>query len=604
MAHWSGWMGAGVLAAGVSAALIAGADTASADAGSDKAGSTAGSSASAERGPRAGSGAARDTDRTTAAGASDSDDADSDSTDTEAEDTDTEGGDADVLDATDLDDSADADADAGGTVDLADDAADEPGDEITDADSDPPADSVASTGPISQDASPVEDVEDDVTESVDPVVVDEPSVAEPETEPAQSPAKTAGRPTAVGAAELPVPAGAPPPTAADTVAVQRDSSTSSIPAAMAAPRTQSLGDLLGSVVFEVIGAAVRFISGPPVVPPGSQVTVRSSSLEITEGRTVRADWYYPEGDEPPQRLIYLQHGFLGVGPMYSYTASWLAERTNSVVVAPTLSSNRFVRDGFWLGDDQVYRATAELFHGDRAALNASAAAAGFTTRYGADAALPETFTLVGHSLGAGVAAGAARYYADAVIAGGATNRLAGIILLDGAPPGDVLSEALDTLDGLGTYIPVLELGAPRDSGTRRVDDALNGHRPGHFNGVVLDRGQHLDAMQGGTRLIQFISYLYQGFPTEQNKSAAQTLIAGWANDIFVGRIDPSTGACAGEDCEGIYGTPGKAVSVETPKGPATGVVIGTEVAPASAEFQPMAATSVPRPGRIGVSLTG
>ena len=38
--------------------------------------------------------------------------------------------------------------------------------------------------------------------------------------------------------------------------------------------------------------------------------------------------------------------------------------------------------------------------------------------------------MVGHSLGAGVAAGAAGYYADAVIASGATNRLAGIVLLD------------------------------------------------------------------------------------------------------------------------------------------------------------------------------
>ncbi|PRC47412.1 hypothetical protein C6A85_85080, partial [Mycobacterium sp. ITM-2017-0098] len=226
---------------------------------------------------------------------------------------------------------------------------------------------------------------------------------------------------------------------------------------------------------------------------------------------------------------------------------------------------------FWLGDDQVYRATAELLLGDRDALTASAVSAGFARKYGADAALPDRFTLVGHSLGAGVAAGAAKYYADAVIASGATNRLAGIILLDGAPPGDVLADALDKLDGLGTYIPVLELGAPRDGETRRVDEALNGHRPGHFNGVVLDGGQHLDAMQGGSWLIQYVSYLYQGFPTEQNKSAAQTLIAGWVNDVFAGRIDPSTGACEGSDCNGIYGAPGHPVSVATPEGPATGV---------------------------------
>ncbi|PRC49156.1 hypothetical protein C6A85_76175, partial [Mycobacterium sp. ITM-2017-0098] len=135
---------------------------------------------------------------------------------------------------------------------------------------------------------------------------------------------------------------------------------------------RTVEEVLRSLMMEIIGAAVRFVSGPPVVPPGSNVTVRSSRLEIEQGRFVRADWYYPDGAEPPQRLIYLQHGYLGIGPMYSYTAAWLAERTNSIVVAPTLSSNRYVRDGFWLGDDQVYRATAELLLGDRDALTASA----------------------------------------------------------------------------------------------------------------------------------------------------------------------------------------------------------------------------------------
>ena len=156
----------------------------------------------------------------------------------------------------------------------------------------------------------------------------------------------------------------------------------------------------------------------------------------------------------------------------------------------------------------------------------------------------------------------------------------------------MLPDALDKLEGLGAYIPVLELGAPRDGETRRVDEALNGHRPGHFNGVVLDGGEHLDAMQGGSWLIQLVSYLYQGFPTEQNKSAAQTLIAGWINDIFAGRIDSSTGACEGVGCAGIYGEPGQAVAVATPEGPATGVVIGTPAAPAETEFRPPSVNSL------------
>ena len=380
--------------------------------------------------------------------------------------------------------------------------------------------------------------------------------------------------------------------AAETVVAQRTSSALSAPQVMAAPEPRTLQEVIQSLVMDIIGVAVRFVSGPPIAAPGTDVTVRSSRLEITEGRYVRADWYYPDSDEPPQRLIYLQHGYLGVGPMYSYTASWLAHRTNSIVVAPTLSSNRYVRDGFWLGDDQAHRATADLLLGDREALTASAVAAGFARKYGSGAALPETFTLVGHSLGAGVAAGAAGYYADAVIASGATNRLAGIVLLDGAPPGDVLGRALDKLDGLGVDIPVLELGAPREEGSRRVDEALNGHRPGRFNGLVLDDGQHLDSMQGGSWLIQLVSYLYQGFPTEQNKAAAQTIIAGWVNDIFAGRIDPTTGVCDGDDCAGIYAAPGQTVSIETPKGAATGAVIGSVIAPTSVEFQPLAANSL------------
>ncbi|MGV0815275.1 hypothetical protein ABQF34_25235 [Mycolicibacterium boenickei] len=365
--------------------------------------------------------------------------------------------------------------------------------------------------------------------------------------------------------------------------------------ATAAPAL-SLPEQIQSIVFDFVGVAVTAIAGPPVVPAGSDVTVRSSSLEITEGRTVPADWYYPEGDEPPERIILLQHGFLGVSAMYSYTAANLAERTNSVVVVPTYSSNRFVRDEFWLGDDQVYRATAELFLGDREALTASAQAAGYAGKYGADVPLPETFVLVGHSLGAGVVAGAAGYYADAIKSTGAENHLAGVVLLDGAPPENVLPDALVKLDGLGTYVPVMELGAPKE--IRRVDAALIAHRPDMFNGVVLADGQHLDAMQGGSPLIQLLSYLFYGFSTGPNKAASQTLITGWVDDMFAGRIDASTGTCEGVDCSGIYGEPGQILNLPTPAGPTSAVVIGGSApTPVTTEFQPMLATALvaPRP---------
>jgi pimeloyl-ACP methyl ester carboxylesterase len=568
MAQLSALMSAGVVAAGVSAALIAGIDTASADTGSKTRGAAASSADGADRGPRRTDDTAADSGGSDSSNQSDPADAD---TDTDSADQAEESGDEGAPDGSvdDTDDTADADADD------ADDA------ELPDTDSD---DAVAPQEP-------------DVTEPAPPSdTAAEPTSAVTEPEQGDGPADTAGEPPAAADdAHIAVPV--------DSSAAQRVSTALSAPTAVASPPSRTFQDVVQSLMMEIIGAAVRFVSGPPVVPPGSNVTVRSSRLEITEGRSVRADWYYPDAAEPPQRLIYLQHGYLGIGPMYSYTAAWLAERTNSIVVAPTLSSNRYVRDGFWLGDDQVYRATAELLLGDRDALTDSAVAAGFARKYGTDAALPESFMLVGHSLGAGVAAGAAGYYADAVIASGATNRLAGIITLDGAPPADVLPEALDKLDSLGAYIPVLELGAPRDGETRRVDEALNGHRPGHFNGVVLDGGQHLDSMQGGSWLIQYVSYLYQGFPTEQNKSAAQTLIAGWVNDIFAGTIDPSTGACGGDDCDGIYGEPGQAVSVATPQGPATGVVIGVPAAPTSTEFRPLSVSSLVSARSTAVRLT-
>ncbi|PRC51611.1 hypothetical protein C6A85_63195, partial [Mycobacterium sp. ITM-2017-0098] len=63
-------------------------------------------------------------------------------------------------------------------------------------------------------------------------------------------------------------------------------------------------------------------------------------------------------------------------------------------------------------------------------------------------------------------------------------------------------------------------------------------------------------------------------------------------DVFAGRIDPSTGACEGSDCNGIYGAPGHPVSVATPEGPATGVPITTPVAPTGTEFRPLSVSSL------------
>ena len=546
MARLAALMGAGAVAAGVSAAMIAGADVASADTatGSEtsKSDTSAGSSDKKERpSSRRSSDRAGDSSNTDSGGAADKDD-----TDEKATKAGKRGRDSDATEPQDV--AVDEDSAGTGTPGV-----------IVDE---------APVRPVSNEPPPAE------VEVTDPV----PAAAEPEV-------ATAAPPATKPAAVQVEPSGAVFAPKVKTAELRAVSTA-------AAPQQRSLQDLFQSFVFDVIGVAVTFVSGAPVVPHGSKVTVRTSSLEIAEGHTVPAHWYYPDGDEAPQRIIYLQHGFLGVGAMYSYTAALLAERTNSVVVVPTLTSNRYVQDGFWLGDDQAHRATADLFLGDRGALTASALAAGYAQKYGAGVALPDSFVLAGHSLGGGLVAGAAGHYADAVLASGADNHLAGVILLDAALSQEAMASSLDKLDGLG-YIPVLELGAPKE--VRRVDAALNEHRPGNFNGVVLTGGMHLDSMMGGTPFIQFVSHLYQGFPLPQNQLAAQTLIAGWVNDIFAGRIDASTGKCDGDECAGIYGELGQTIPLETPAGPTSGAVIGQAGPPTTTEFQPTPATALVAP---------
>lgn len=565
MSHFSAWMGAGVVTAGVSAAMIIGADVASAETGPD---SSPDSTASSSEG-----------DRTRPSSSQDASDNDASEKDPG---TDSDNG-IDDDDGIDRDDASGIDDD-----DAHDESALDPDDTqndigiVTGAANRRDADDTAGS-----DRSAVESPKPDTDLQAEKPLVSE---AEEDALPlGEGPAFVESHSDGNDTAAKPQAAKVTP--AAATTLAAAIAPAASTTAAVAPQRT--LQDIIASFIFDFVGVAVTFIAGPPVVPRGSSVTVKTSTLKIDDQHTVPAHWYYPQGDEPPQRIIYLQHGFLGVGAMYSYTAANLAETTNSIVVVPTLTSNRNVADGFWLGSDQALRATSALFLGDREALTDSAIAAGYAQRYGAEVALPERFALVGHSLGGNLVAGAAGYYADAVAAGGVANQLAGVVLLDAAPQGSVLSDALVKLDGAGTYIPVFELGAPKEF--RRVDAALNEHRPGRFNGLVLENGKHLDSMDGGTWLIQFVSHVYQGFPTAQNQAAAQTIIGGWAGDILDGRIDPLTGRCDGDECAGVYGDLGQTVDLDTPAGPTRGAVIGVPVPVRSTEFQPESVTAMVAP---------
>jgi pimeloyl-ACP methyl ester carboxylesterase len=332
---------------------------------------------------------------------------------------------------------------------------------------------------------------------------------------------------------------------------------------------------VGSLVFNAVQAVEALVTGPPVVPPGSTVTVRTSTVQLSNGQRVTTNWFYPETTDgkPPANMILLQHGFLALGPMYSYTAANLAEKTNSVVVTTTLSSNPFAGDSFWLGGTAMSASIADLFVGDRAALTASALDAGYATQYdfGTGAAtLPQKFALAGHSLGANLVSGAAGFLVDK----GAAADLVGVILLDGVPFGTTLPDALGKLDAYtasigGHYIPVREIGAPQNlyNSTSTVNADLTAARPNRFNGVVLEGGVHSDPMRGGNPLIQFALYVAAGFPQPQNPPAVDQLSVQWANEWFAGNTD-----------EGDDLVPGTMVDVLTPQGTAHGVVIGNSPA--------------------------
>lgn len=358
---------------------------------------------------------------------------------------------------------------------------------------------------------------------------------------------------------------------------------------------------VGSAVFNTLGAVVQTADGPPVVPAdlGDSVRVGSSGLVVAPGEELAADWYFPTtGGRQPQRLIYLQHGILATAPMYSHTAAYLAERTNSVVVATTITSNPFADHGMWLGGDPMHRAVAQVFlDDDRTALTASLSSAAL--KVGAPTlAVPKDVVIVGHSLGGGFAPGVAGHYAAALAARRAdgrgdedtANHLAGVVLLDAVPFVPILPNAMHRLATLensnagdpADYIPVYEIGAPQNflNAFSAVNDQLSNARPGRFNGVVITGGVHMDGMLGGNPLIQAAAYLVAGIPQRQNPSAVQLLMAGWINDMFRGGIDPGTGRCLATDCQGAYGEPGATIVLPSQHGTATAVAIGAAALPA------------------------
>lgn len=300
-------------------------------------------------------------------------------------------------------------------------------------------------------------------------------------------------------------------------------------------------NVIGTVIFTVLSGISRLFDPVPVVPPGSTVTIGRSTLDIGCGcgQKVDALWVFPNKEQPPNGLIYLQHGFFRSNNNMAAMAIQLADATNSVVVAPTISSNPFASDGCWINGAPEQQAVAELFTGDRAALTASASAAA-----GHPVSLPQPFVLAGHSAGGNLATAVAGYTVD----NGSVSDLRAVVLFDAVDSGGQMSAALAKLTGVN-YRPVYQIASPCSlcNGFGSGTAALHQARPDQFIGVLVKHGTHIDAEGASTSLL---AELVCGFPLPRNVAAVQTIADGWILDAFTGSHT------------GLYGAPGQLINVD------------------------------------------
>jgi acetyl esterase/lipase len=280
------------------------------------------------------------------------------------------------------------------------------------------------------------------------------------------------------------------------------------------------------------------------------------------GDSVEADWYLPtqaDGSIQANGVIWMQHGLLGDKTLFGVLASELAQRTNSIVVAPTITSAPLLCTECWVDGVGMSRAIAELFVGDREALNASAAAAGY------QGGLPQNFIFAGHSVGGGIAAAVGGF---SVQNGSADGHLLGVVMFDGVSlmvsgtdAVDTFPDALANLDLLG--IPVYQIAASPQTWNALglTTNDLTALHPNQFVGVSLQGGSHSDAILDSKASGRY-ALLFSNRTRPGNTAAVYTLTSGWINDMYVG---------AGPDDPrfGIYGTADQDIKL----GSAIGVVL-------------------------------
>ena len=300
----------------------------------------------------------------------------------------------------------------------------------------------------------------------------------------------------------------------------------------------TVGEFFGLTPTPVVNTGPNGVLGYTKPPQSNGVTgVRTGSAPLLipsgpNGYNAPADWYFPtqaDGSVQANGVIWLQHGFLGFNTWYADMAQALAQETNSIVVAPNI---------FWFDPAFTGDAAAEMFVGDRGALNVSANAAGFLGE------LPQQFILTGHSAGGrfATAAGAG------TVANGAAEDLLGVVMFDGVS-GDKFAAQLAALETLG--IPDYQIAAPPQSWNAwgRTTQALTTLYPDRFNGVQIDAGSHTDVI-GGNSLWGWLGELGSDLIVKPSppggKLAVRTFATGWINDLYngTGPTDPVYGIYA------------------------------------------------------------